>query len=70
LEFFVEGNLLSIFDIQSLDHFYFENGRKTGAKMVKQKCLAQPVLSRTTSPARPPRRLAVPGPRAHAEALE
>jgi hypothetical protein len=27
---FLEGNLLSNIGIQSLDHLYFENGRKTG----------------------------------------
>jgi hypothetical protein len=66
----VEGELLSNFRIQRLMHFGFENWRKVESKMVKSNCVWTRAHPRTTSPARPPRRLAVPGLRAHTEASE
>jgi hypothetical protein len=67
---FVEGNLLSNFGIQSLEHFCLKIWRKFILKRAMWNSVWIRANPRTTSPARPPRRLAVPGPRAHAKAPE
>jgi hypothetical protein len=66
----VEGNLLDNIGLQSLEHFCLEFWRKINCNKAKWNGSVQPVLSRTTSPARRRVGRAVPGSCAHVEASE
>jgi hypothetical protein len=61
---------MSNFCIQQLVHFYFKNWRKFDSKKVKLNWFLQTGAPAHDVARAAPRWLAVPGPRAHAEAPE